>query len=42
MNISPIRHIGVFTSGSDSPGMNTALYAIAKIAEAKAIELGKV
>lgn len=28
-----IKHIGVFTSGGDSPGMNTALYAIAKTAE---------
>tara|TARA_R110002073_G_scaffold293194_1_gene458725 strand:- start:25069 stop:26040 length:972 start_codon:yes stop_codon:yes gene_type:complete len=37
-----IKHIGVFTSGGDSPGMNTALYAIAKIAEAKAIKLSGI
>tara|TARA_R110000868_G_scaffold83058_4_gene234699 strand:+ start:18696 stop:19664 length:969 start_codon:yes stop_codon:yes gene_type:complete len=34
-----IYHIGVFTSGGDSPGMNAALYAIAKTAEAKGIKL---
>ena len=34
-----INHIGVFTSGGDSPGMNTALYAIAKTAEAKGIKV---
>jgi len=28
-----INHIGVFTSGGDSPEMNAALYAIAKAAE---------
>ena len=30
MNTNKIKHIGVFTSGGDSPGMNSALYAIAK------------
>ena len=34
-----IKHIGVFTSGGDSPGMNAALYAIAKTAEATGIKV---
>lgn len=34
-----IRHIGVFTSGGDSPGMNAALFAIAKTAEVNNIKL---
>ena len=34
-----IKHIGVFTSGGDSPGMNAALYAIAKTAEANGIKV---
>jgi 6-phosphofructokinase 1 len=34
-----IKHIGVFTSGGDSPGMNAALYAIAKAAEANGIKV---
>ena len=29
MSTNKIKHIGVFTSGGDSPGMNAALYAIA-------------
>ncbi|MDT0641926.1 ATP-dependent 6-phosphofructokinase [Zunongwangia sp. F363] len=33
-----IKHIGVFTSGGDSPGMNAVLYAIAKAAEANGIK----
>lgn len=28
-----IRHIGIFTSGGDAPGMNAALFAVAKTAE---------
>lgn len=32
MSTNKIKHIGVFTSGGDSPGMNAALYAIAKSA----------
>ena len=36
---STIKHIGVFTSGGDSPGMNSALYAIAKTAEATGIKV---
>lgn len=39
MNTNNIKHIGVFTSGGDSPGMNAALYAIAKTAEAKGIKV---
>ena len=39
MKITKINHIGVFTSGGDSPGMNAALYAIAKSAEAKGIKI---
>jgi len=39
MNTNKIKHIGVFTSGGDSPGMNIALYAIAKSAEAKGVEV---
>ena len=34
-----INHIGVFTSGGDSPGMNAALYAIAKASEANGIKV---
>ncbi|WP_166961670.1 ATP-dependent 6-phosphofructokinase [Yeosuana marina] len=39
MYTTEIKHIGVFTSGGDSPGMNAALYAIAKTAEAKGIKV---
>lgn len=34
-----IQNIRVFTSGGDSPGMNTALYAISKTAEANKIKI---
>ena len=37
-----IKHIGVFTSGGDSPGMNAALYAIAKTSEANGIKLSGI
>ncbi len=37
--ITNIKHIGVFTSGGDSPGMNAALFAIAKTAEVNKIKL---
>ena len=33
MDNSKIKHIGVFTSGGDSPGMNAALYGTVKVAE---------
>ena len=36
---STIKHIGVFTSGGDSPGMNAALYAITKMAEVNGINV---
>ncbi|RYH75847.1 6-phosphofructokinase [Flavobacteriaceae bacterium 144Ye] len=39
MNTNKIKHIGVFTSGGDSPGMNAALYTIAKTAEATGIKV---
>ncbi|MDG2431396.1 ATP-dependent 6-phosphofructokinase [Flavobacterium sp.] len=39
MNTNKIKHIGVFTSGGDSPGMNAALYAIAKATEINGIKL---
>jgi 6-phosphofructokinase 1 len=39
MNTNKTKHIGVFTSGGDSPGMNAALYAIAKTAEVNGIKV---
>lgn len=39
MNRNKIKHIGVFTSGGDSPGMNAALYAIVKSAESNGINV---
>jgi 6-phosphofructokinase 1 len=39
MTTNQIKHIGVFTSGGDSPGMNTALFAIAKTAEVNGIKV---
>jgi 6-phosphofructokinase 1 len=39
MNTNKTKHIGVFTSGGDSPGMNTALFAIAKTAEVNGIKV---
>jgi 6-phosphofructokinase 1 len=39
MKTNKIKHIGVFTSGGDSPGMNAALYAIAKTAEVNGIKV---
>lgn len=37
-----INHIGVFTSGGDSPGMNAALYAIAKTAEINGVKVSGI
>ncbi len=37
-----INHIGVFTSGGDSPGMNAALYAIAKAAEMNGVKVSGI
>ena len=34
-----IKNIGLFTSGGDSPGMNAALYGIAKVAEINGIKI---
>jgi 6-phosphofructokinase 1 len=42
MNTNKIKHIGVFTSGGDSPGMNATLYAIAKTAEKNGIKLSGI
>lgn len=42
MSNRQIKHIGVFTSGGDSPGMNTALYAVAKTAEANNVKLSGI
>lgn len=42
MKTNLIKHIGVFTSGGDSPGMNAALYAIAKASEANGIKLSGI
>jgi len=39
MNTNKIKHIGVFTSGGDSPGMNAALYATVRAAEANGIKV---
>ena len=39
MNIIPIKHIGIFTSGGDSPGMNAALYGAAKAASTHNISI---
>ena len=39
MNIIPIKHIGIFTSGGDSPGMNAALYGAAKAASTHGIAI---
>ena len=42
MNTNKIKHIAVFTSGGDSPGMNAALFAIAKTAEVNSIKLSGI
>lgn len=40
--VKKINHIGVFTSGGDSPGMNAALYAIAKAAEINGVKVSGI
>ncbi|MFT4732470.1 MAG: 6-phosphofructokinase 1 [Gammaproteobacteria bacterium] len=40
--VSEIRHIGIFTSGGDAPGMNAALFAVAKTAESKGIKVSGI
>lgn len=42
MKNQKIQHIGVFTSGGDSPGMNAALYGIAKAAAAQGIRVSGI
>ncbi|WP_339896215.1 ATP-dependent 6-phosphofructokinase [uncultured Algibacter sp.] len=42
MKTNSIKHIAVFTSGGDSPGMNATLYAIAKASEANGIKLSGI
>jgi 6-phosphofructokinase 1 len=37
-----IKHIGIFTSGGDAPGMNTALFAVAKTAESEGIKVSGI
>lgn len=39
MEKNEIKHVAVFTSGGDSPGMNAALYGIAKSAEINQLKL---
>lgn len=40
--VSKIEHIGILTSGGDAPGMNAALYAVAKTAESYGIKLSGI
>lgn len=37
-----IRHIGIFTSGGDSPGMNAALFAATRTAESNGIKVSGI
>lgn len=37
-----INHVGVFTSGGDAPGMNAALYGVAKAAAAQNIRISGI
>lgn len=37
-----IKHIGVFTSGGDSPGMNASLYGISKTTSLNNIKLSGI
>lgn len=37
-----IKHIGVFTSGGDSPGMNAAIYGVIKAANANGIKVSGI
>mgnify|MGYP001183660442 CR=1 FL=1 len=38
----PVRHIGVFTSGGDSPGMNAAIRAVARAAAFHGIQVSGI
>ncbi|ASO05793.1 6-phosphofructokinase [Arenibacter algicola] len=42
MDNGKIKHIGVFTSGGDSPGMNAALYGTVKVAEQHGIRVSGI
>lgn len=42
MDNSKTKHIGVFTSGGDSPGMNAALYGTVKVAEQHGIRVSGI
>ena len=42
MMVSKIKHIGIFTSGGDAPGMNAALFAVAKTAESYGIKVSGI
>ena len=42
MDNGKIKHIGVFTSGGDSPGMNAALFGTAKVAEQHGIRVSGI
>jgi 6-phosphofructokinase 1 len=39
---SQIKHIGVFTSGGDAPGMNAAIFAVAKTAATAGIKVSGI
>lgn len=40
--MNKIQHIGIFTSGGDAPGMNAALFAVAKTAETLGIKVSGI
>lgn len=40
--VKDIKHIGIFTSGGDAPGMNCALYAAVKTANANGIKVSGI
>jgi len=40
--VNKLKHIGIFTSGGDAPGMNAALFAVAKTAESYGIKLSGI
>jgi 6-phosphofructokinase 1 len=41
-NVPAVRHIGVFTSGGDSPGMNAAIRAVVRTASATGIRVSGI
>jgi 6-phosphofructokinase 1 len=40
--VNKLKHIGIFTSGGDAPGMNAALFAVAKTVESYGIKLSGI